>query len=99
MSTANVDNLVSLGSEFARIHDDWLRMRDCEARDELLDRLNSLAEVIRLAPASGPADIVVKARNLLWAFGLTHAGVPGADEDPARHELAAFVSQLDGALA
>lgn len=64
-------------------------------RDDVVDRLNELAETIRLRPAATMDEVVAKARSVLWSFGLTHAGVPSIDGGPGRHELAPYVEQFE----
>lgn len=91
-------SLLDLGRVFDHQHALWLAMPEGEVRDDQLNLLNAVAERIRPTKPSTMAGVRVKARNLLWLFGLTHAGVPGLDEDPGRFELAAFVEELEAFL-
>lgn len=98
MTTTHL-NPLALAEAFDALHTEWMLMPEGDARDDVVDRLNELAEAISAAPATTVEDAAAKARNLLWAFGLTHAGVPAQEDDPARYELVAFVEQFEALVS
>lgn len=92
-------SLTALSDAFDALHTEWMQMPQGDARDDVVDRLNELGDAISAAPATTIEEAAAKARNLLWAFGLTHAGVPAQEDDPARYELVAFVEQFEALVS